>query len=64
MPLPAGTSTACTSPLRRTVNVTGGPRRGCQTAVQPGMAATERTILTPCREDTAAAAGSAAEPAT
>ena len=44
--------------------MTAVPPRGCQLALQPGSAATAQTTRTPCGEDTAAAAGPAAEPAT
>ena len=64
VPSPGGTSTACTRPSTATASVTGGPSCGSQVAVQPGIAATERTTRAPCGVNTVAAAGSAGAPDT
>ncbi|MGB6612793.1 hypothetical protein [Trebonia sp.] len=64
MPSPGGTSTAWTRPSTATASVTDRPSRGSQVAVQPGIAATERTMRAPCGVNTVAAAGSAGVPDT
>lgn len=51
-------------PSRWTVSVVVWPCSGCQVALQPGIAATERTTRTPCGEDTVAAVGSSGAPFT
>src|SRR5215472_15681226 len=53
---------AWTRPARLTASVTGRPCRGCQVALQPVIAVTERMTRMPCGENTAAAVGLAAEP--
>src|SRR5487761_36310 len=47
-----------------TVSLVAGPCRGCHVALQPGIAATERTTRTPCGENAVAAVGSAGAPLT
>jgi hypothetical protein len=64
MPAPGGRATDWTRPARRTGTATGTPPRGCQAAVQPAVAATDRITRTPWGEVTAAEVGLAAEPPT